>query len=148
MWTSWPDNGHNLTCTLSAIIPGNYIKKIKNQMLKCFVLVFLWFFFLFSNEDFRCLTYNIITDIWFEHVYSKKHSSWIRTPNTGNSRVSIHRKRETDKLMLGRKTIQKRVRLRKLQLVPIKTLHSLHTNIRVINENFDTNLVCTIVTRD
>ena len=35
-----------------------------------------------------------------------------------------------------------------IQLVPIKTLQSLHAKFRVINESFETNLDCTYITRD
>ena len=35
-----------------------------------------------------------------------------------------------------------------VQLVPIKTLQSLHAKFRVINESFETNLDCTMITRD
>ena len=35
-----------------------------------------------------------------------------------------------------------------VQFVPIKTLHSLHTKFRAINKSFETNLACTIITRD
>ena len=35
-----------------------------------------------------------------------------------------------------------------IQLVPIKTLQSLHAKFRTINETFETNLDCTIITRD
>ena len=35
-----------------------------------------------------------------------------------------------------------------LQLVPIKTLQSLHAESRVITESFETNLDCTMIKRD
>ena len=35
-----------------------------------------------------------------------------------------------------------------LQLVPIKTLQSLHAKLRTINESFETNFDCTKITRD
>ena len=35
-----------------------------------------------------------------------------------------------------------------IKLVPIKTLQSLHSKFMVINESFETNLDCTIITRD
>ena len=35
-----------------------------------------------------------------------------------------------------------------IQLVPIKTLQSLHAKFGAINESFETNLDCTIITRD
>ena len=34
-----------------------------------------------------------------------------------------------------------------VQLVPIKTLQSLHAKFRVIFESFETNLDCTMITR-
>ena len=35
-----------------------------------------------------------------------------------------------------------------IQLVPIKTLQSLHAEFRVINGSFETTLDCTKITRD
>ena len=35
-----------------------------------------------------------------------------------------------------------------IQLVPIKTLQSLHAKFKVINESFETNLDCTMTTKD
>ena len=35
-----------------------------------------------------------------------------------------------------------------VQLVPRKTLQSLRVKFRVINESFETNLDCTMITRD
>ena len=40
------------------------------------------------------------------------------------------------------------LKVQSIQLVPIKTLLSLHAKFRVINENFETNLDCTIITRN
>ena len=35
-----------------------------------------------------------------------------------------------------------------IQFVPIKTLQSLHAKFRVVNESFETNLNCTILTKN
>ena len=46
------------------------------------------------------------------------------------------------------KHMQNNARIWLIQLVPIKTLQSLHAKFRTINESFETNLDCTIITRD
>ena len=64
-----------------------------------------------------------------------------------NSEVDFRKKNIIREILL-RKCLEKYTVYICVQLVPIKTLQSLHAKFKVINENFETNFDCTMMPRD